>query len=641
MTQAFSLFSFCAGIAVYFALPWEPMVAYPLLIAILCAINFFIWRKKSPALQLVLALSFGFFYSAAYTRLINIPRITSPRRDIEIFGIVKNVDYTPDKARVFLKESATGALYRLSINMDDPVPSVGSGITATATLFPPGPADVPGGFDSAEWTYFSGLSATGYLTKVEVRRAESEGESSAFHTLRSANYLRNNLHKKLDSKLFDSLVLGYKHMLTDEENDAWKAAGIMHVFSISGFHITLVGGWLFALFYFFFRSVPAITRRTTARYPAMIFAWCGLLFYLFISGAEVATQRAFLTTSLMFAAFIAGRTVFTMRNAALVFAALLAANPHYLLEPGFQLSFAAIFGMIWFFSDAKYAKLSLLQKIWRAAKIMIQTTIIASIFTAPFIAYHFNTIQIYGLLGNLICLPIFSLLIMPLTMLGLTGWAESIYAFTLKIAEWVSALPHAHLQTPSMPGAALTMMVAGLLCLVFPSRGGAARGFAGRGWFSQARVCLIIFFFGIGIILTAAKPRPVFYATADHELIAVVQDGKLRFNRNKASSHYFAFDTWKLSNFEPAGTPNLRIKCEKGLCIIKTQNWSLAYTQKFMPLLNNMEKLCAENDFIVSYLNITDALNCKAEVLSGGFVIYKNGRVEYVTSNRYWHIRPL
>ena len=94
----FSLFAFCVGIAIYFALPFEPAIAFPLLIAVLCAANFVIFRKKSIAP--VFAFLFGFFYCAAFVRLIDIPRLTSPKRDIEISGVVKNIDYTPDKARI-------------------------------------------------------------------------------------------------------------------------------------------------------------------------------------------------------------------------------------------------------------------------------------------------------------------------------------------------------------------------------------------------------------------------------------------------------------------------------------------------------------------------------------------------------------
>jgi competence protein ComEC len=262
MRGLFLLLGFCAGIAAYFWWPSEPAINCPIIIAILCAANFFAFRKIGAAAAF--AVLFGFFYSMAYSQNFGAAPISRPMRNVEISGVVKNLDYTPDKTRVFLDD------YRLSLPADIPAPSIGDSITATATMFPPGAADVPGGYDFAEWAYFHGVSATGYITEI----AKTEGRKPKADIAS----LRNELHKKLNSPLFDSLVLGYKHTLTDTENNAWKAAGVSHVFSISGFHITLVGGWLFAIFYLIFRSIPSITRRMPARFPATACAAVGLLF---------------------------------------------------------------------------------------------------------------------------------------------------------------------------------------------------------------------------------------------------------------------------------------------------------------------------------------------------------------------------
>jgi competence protein ComEC len=333
-------------------------------------------------------------------------------------------------------------------------------------------------------------------------------------------------------------------------------------------------------------------------------------------------------TILAFIAFAFGRTVFTLRNAGLVFAALVLLSPHYLLEPGFQMSFSAIFGMIWFFGDKKYEKTGRLQKLLAAPKILIQTSVVCTIFTAPFVAYHFHSLPIYGLLGNLLCLPIFSILIMPLVMLGQVGWAGAVYNWTLKIADWISSLPFAQVQIPIVSGLALCLMIAGLLSLMFIEH---------KKWkFGAAALCL-----AVSSLLIATQPRPLFYATLDHKLIAVVgEDGKLRFNQSSASDHFFAFDSWKQSNFEPVGTANPRIKCESGVCFIKTKNWSLVYMQKFVPLMKNIENLCepsAAPDFIVSYFRVS-APGCAAKIPSGGFVIYESGRVREVRHSRIWHI---
>ncbi len=611
-----AIISFCVGIAIYFALPFDPVVKYPIILSLLAIINFFLWHKKSIFLSATFAFIFGFFYSVFFTNFTDIPKIPYTLRDIKISGVVKNIDYTPDKVRMFITTKIPGnetdALIRVSTDRTEYSPNIGDLVQGTVTLFPPDPPDVPGGFDYAKWAHFNGITATGYMTDYKVtEKSQSMGMAA----------LRDGLHKKFDSKLFDSLVLGYKHSLDKSENDVWKSTGVAHVFSISGFHITLVGGWLFAIFYFLFRSITSLSRRIPARFPATVCAWAGLLFYLFLSGLDVATIRAFLMTSLVFFALIVGRNVFSIRNAGLVFAALLISNPHYLLEPGFQLSFSAIFGLIWIFGDAKYKKLSFIRKAWKAFWVMIVSSLVCSLFTAPFIAYHFHSVQIYSLVGNLICLPIFSLVIMPLVMLGRVESAEYVYNQIYNVAQWINELPHANLQVPMFSGFVLLIFVAGLLYLLR---------------FGRTKLVPPIIIFLIGIAAIIFTPRPVFYASPDMELIGFVQDGQLMFNRGKSSSHYFTFDSWKQRNFEAPGTDHSRIKCNKGWCDIKTENWSLGYTQRFLPLARNIEHACNNKTYLVSYLNI-EAANCKAKIIRGGFVIYESGLIQPTITGRKWH----
>ncbi|MDR1361168.1 MAG: ComEC family competence protein, partial [Rickettsiales bacterium] len=235
MRNLFNLIGFAIGIALYFALPFEPAIAMPICFAILFAANAFVFRRKSIVYSLLFITCFGFFYSTAYTRNFGTTQIAYPLRGAEITGRVDDIDWLPDKVRLFIGN------YRLSLSDTTTLPNIGDTVAITATLFPPNGADLPGGFDMAQWSFFHNISATGFITKISIEKSAPEN---------SINYLRNYLHNKLQSPLFDSLVLGYKHTLTAAEDNAWKAAGINHVFSISGFHITLVGGWLFAIFYF-------------------------------------------------------------------------------------------------------------------------------------------------------------------------------------------------------------------------------------------------------------------------------------------------------------------------------------------------------------------------------------------------------
>ena len=117
-------------------------------------------------------------------------------------------------------------------------------------------------------------------------------------------------------------------------------------------------------------------------------------------------------------------------------------------------------------------------------------------------------------------------------------------------------------------------------------------------------------------------------------IIPIAIDGKLEFNKSRASNHYFAFDTWKKINGEQTNTPNPRRKHKGGVY----RYGDIAYVQKFVPLMKNISAMCADDDvrYIVSYFDIKSK-SCAHKIMSGGFVIYPGGRVKYIQQNRRWH----
>lgn len=624
------LMAFGAGL--YFNLPFEPNF---LLCTILGTISAILIFYKTPIIIKAFSLfCFGLSYAAIFTNIINTPQIPHGLHNIKITGTVENIDYTTDKSRIYIKTSAESinasngdAVIRVSANSDIQLPNVGDTINATVGLFRPSPADAPEAFDYARWAYFNHLTATGYLIDYETL---SESDTS------NISALRNYLHKKSNSFLTDTLVLGYKNAVPKSDGDIWTATGVGHVWSISGFHITLVSGWLFAIFYLLFRAIPPVTKRIPARIPALICSWFGLLFYLFLSGCDVATVRAFIMATLVFAAFIFGRNAISMQNVCVAFCIIFMMNPHFVMQPGFQLSFAAIFGLIWLWNDVKPKMPN--SKILKAIYTATLTSIVATIFTAPFVIAHFYSLPIYGLIGNLVLLPLFSVAIMPLVMVGvftaIFGWtgpitlAEEIYDFLLISGNKIFELPYATITMPHIPNIALTFIILGFICLMFirPLR-------------IKINYVLSVIFLCTGIIITATYPKPLFYATSDHELVAFVGDnGNLEFSKSRASNHYFTFDTWKQINNEAAETKNIRRKPINGIWYYETPNFNLAYIQKFVPLQKNIVDLCRDEniDYIVSYFKV-DAPKCENKILHGGLIIYPSGKITYVPHNRPWH----
>ena len=620
------------GAALYFSYGAEPNMILCCLVSIVtfcCAI----FIRMPIIIRGTLLFIFGFAYACAYTNILDttvIPRNMTART---INGRVVALDHTADKHRIFIRvpnsdlniKSRGTSVVRVSIESDN-LPDIGDEISTRATLFKPNPPDIHGGFDFARWAYFSGLTATGYIDDFTITKTGT-------HT--TLNGIRNWIHDKSDSVLVDGLVLGYKNTLPKTERATWMAAGVGHIWSISGFHMTLIGGWLFGIFYFIFRCMPPIVRRTPARNISTICAWIGIMIYLGLSGMGVATIRAVFMMTLLLIAAVLGRNAFSLRNVCLAFCAIFLINPYYVMTAGFQLSFSAIFGLVWFWTIAnpKMPNNKILHIIYAA----ILTAIIASLFTAPFVALHFYSVPMYSIIGNLVLLPIFSFLIMPLVMIGTLfamfnihfplHIAGIIYNWSLGIATSIANLPYAKITPAYISNNAICLIIIGMMCIVLirPTR------------IRINYICGAIFIL-IGTTFVATSSRPIFFATPDHELVGAVQNGEVVFNKSRDSGHYFAFDTWKHLTATGLDTPNNRAKHNHGLYIFTTPKYKIAYMQKFMPLKNNIASLCddANMDFIVSYLHVSGE-RCANKILDGGFTIYENGKIIYVPTRRRWN----
>lgn len=629
------------GAALYFAMLNEPNVSHPAL-AFIAGMIILLFGKMNFVLRGAMLVICGFLYAVCFTHyFVSTPILKYSMHDKIITAQIRDIDFAPGKTRLILSVPATdlglpkSTNVKLTVTDDEKTLQVGDTIRAKVSLFPPASIEAPESFDYARWAYFNNLTATGFIVDYEILHNNN---------ITNVNGLRNVIHNKANSFLTDGLVLGYKNAVPASDKHTWTTAGVGHIWSISGFHMTLIGGWLFALFYLIFRSIGFIARRVPARIVATICAWVTLTAYVCISGFGVATLRAFLMTSLLFIALLVGRNAVSMRNICIAFLILFFINPHFVTTAGFQLSFAAIFGLIWFFGDKEFKSENFISKLKNGFYVATMTAIVATVFTLPFIATHFSSVPLYSLLGNLVLLPIFSFLIMPLVIIGticalfgghmLLHWAMNIYDFALSIAQNIANIPGANLTMPHIPNVAFAILIIGFLCLIFVKPVADSE----RWIYRRANYLLFTICIMIGITIVALRPRPVFYVTHDHELIGMVYDGKLEFNKARASNHYFAFDAFRKLNGEPPADTNIRHKCPDGVCIYKSEKFTVAYIQKFRPLQKHFAELCRNDDidFIVSFFDIS-APRCRHKILHNGFVIYRSGHIKYTPVNRWWN----
>ena len=222
-------------------------------------------------------------------------------------------------------------------------------------------------------------------------------------------------------------------------DDRWRACGIFHALSVSGLHLAVVAGLVFALLRRISAASPWGGRIRPARWaapPALVAA----IAYTLITGAQVATLRSLVVIAILLIAQMLDRDVRLIDALGLAAIVLLAWRPADLGDPSFQLSFAAALALALRPKRARPFGRRMLA--WHWLREGIATSAWVALVTAPLTAYHFHQIQPGGVAGNLVLTPLLELIALPLGLAGLALHAVSPAAGALAIhgAAWVVGL---------------------------------------------------------------------------------------------------------------------------------------------------------------------------------------------------------
>lgn len=212
-----------------------------------------------------------------------------------------------------------------------------------------------------------------------------------------------------------ALLIGDKGGVDRELVGAYRRSGLLHLMVISGLQLTLVAGGVFLVV----RRLLACWPWLTLRYNIKAFsALAGLLAaggYTVLIGWQVSVLRAFGMTALAMLALIIGRFHMLVRGWALALLAILALWPEMAVNAGFQLSFAAVLGLLVYglaVEDRTTTgdKLKMPRAGFAATTLkwlghMVGTSVMASAVTAPILAFHFGLVSVVGVAANLLAIP--------------------------------------------------------------------------------------------------------------------------------------------------------------------------------------------------------------------------------------------
>ena len=420
--------------------PWR---LRPLAIALACVVagalacGARVWVVAAPMLAQP-------YYGPVQGRIVDIDRSQSDAVRLTLDQVVLS-EVPPDQTPLNLRISLHGPPQDVPYEM-------GRTVLVTARLAAPESAAEPGGFDFRRMAWFAQLGAVGYTASPVVTWA-LPGPWDA-----RINHLRNRLSAGImarvsgDAGAFASGALtGDRSQISAEVVSDLRISSLAHLLAISGLNMAFLTGFVFAMVRYGLALVPPVALRINTKKAAAILAFGVALFYLVLSGANVATTRAFLMVSLLLGAVLLDRRVISLRSVALAALILLIVQPESLLAPGFQLSFAATIALMAGYAPAeRFLRAQGLPGWLMPLAMVVVTSGLAGLATAPFSAATFNRMTAYGLLANLLTVPVMSLLMGAgavaalLAPLGLAapallvmGWAAQ---WILAVAHWIAGL---------------------------------------------------------------------------------------------------------------------------------------------------------------------------------------------------------
>ncbi|WP_171099356.1 ComEC/Rec2 family competence protein [Ruegeria sp. HKCCD7255] len=551
------------GIGIYFGLRFEPGPQNYGWVLLLTG-GTWVWGRSlsaawAPLLFGLTLVGCGFLLAGARAHMV-----AEPVLDWRFYGPVEGRVVALDRSasdalRVTLDRVRLGDVsadqrptrVRLSIHGDTVDLSPGQRIMTTALLSPPqGPIE-SGGFDFRRHAWFQGLGAVGYTRSPVLTIAGPQDGLDGVRITAWRIAISHHVRKILPGEVGGfaaAVTTGDRSGISQQSLEALRASNLAHLLAISGLHMGLLTGFVFLSCRIGFSAIPTLALRWPVRKLAAICALVAAVIYLLLSGGNVATERAFVMVTVLLGAVLIDRRAISLRAVAVAALIVLILRPESLFSPGFQMSFAATTALVAIFGVWRQNQLPG-PKWLRPVLGVLMSSGIAGLATAPIGAAHFNTMSHYGLVANLLSVPVMGTVVVPaavvaalLAPLGLEWMPMAVMGlglgWILDVAEFVSGLNGAQGFVASPPDLVLPVLTLGLLWVILWQ--GRAR------WLGLAPALFAMAFWGQG-------HRPEILVADTGGLIGVMTDEGRALSKAKGSG--FIATVWLENDGDGADQP--------------------------------------------------------------------------------------
>ena len=630
--------AFGFGVGIYYGLPFEPPSFLIPLLAVLSLIAavFFWHRAKWPLLALVLVM-----FGAAWVNFLTLQKsgviLSEPLTPRPVVGMVENIERTEHGVRFTLSHltvndlpaARTPSRARLSIRLkkDDqtPLPKIGDAIHLMAGLMPPmGPA-LPHGFDFARFFYDRDIGSIGYGMPPWQIIAADDAPDAAHRFLNWRLNITEDIIKTLGTGaggVAAGLVTGDARAITKDDFEALRASNLYHIIAISGEHMVVIAGVIFiSLRMLALLALPKrLSLRPQVKSIAAAITLVLITAYLFVTGTPISAVRAYVMIVLVLLAVLLRRHVDPMRSLSITAFIMLVATPSDLLDPGFELSFAATLAIV-ALVESTLLRARAQREEHRFTRMvylfltMILISVVAEIATTPIVISQFNNVSLYGVFANMLATPIMSLYLMPTVALffillpfGLHHVALTLMKYgidaLLCLSRWVAGFPHAQQFAPAIPGYGIAIFTFGLLWVCL--------------WHTNTRrygaIAMVL-----GVMTIFLNDAPDVLVGGGGKQIAIRTKDGFRLAHGRATS--MIPELWAnglgYGQFEEADEPDWR--CDKMGCIARVKEKLIAFPNDGLALAED----CRRVQIIITKLS---DVKCEsgAKVIDGAALAHAN-----------------
>lgn len=295
--------------------------------------------------------------------------------------------------------------------------------------------------------------------------------------------------------IISALTLGYREDLDKDVQRAFSASGAMHVLAVSGLHTGIVWGivmWILTLGVLYKPLWEDKFRRWLLNISTIVLIWA----YAFLTGLSPSVMRSALMLTFWALSSLLEQQTSRWNPLLATAVVILIVNPLALWSVSFQLSFAAVAGIMLFGSSMQQAVVSK-GRVWQSVSGLLIVSLAAQLGTMPLTLHYFGQTSNYFALTNLIVVPMagillslgFSTLAMSWCAVGeWLGWATKWCTWLLNQAvQWIESLPysttHIHLSEWGVIG-----LYGAIICGLLMMRGGKVHWW----WIIGVIICLIV-----------------------------------------------------------------------------------------------------------------------------------------------------